>query len=79
MPNLAGLLHYREARLTRTQKNDLLTRDEVLARLQIARSTLYSLMATSGFPKPLKLGTANRWLRSEVDNWLDHQAAMRRS
>ena len=57
--------------------NDLLTRDEVLARLQIARSTLYSLMAASGFPRPLKLGTANRWLRAEVDAWLDRQAAIR--
>ena len=64
-------------RLTTTE-NDLLTRDEVLAQLKCARSTLYVLMDSQGFPRPLKIATANRWLRTEVDAWLDRQAAVRR-
>ena len=60
-----------------TIKNDLLTRDEVLALLKCARSTLYVAMASHEFPRPLKIATANRWLRTEVDAWLDRQAAIR--
>ena len=65
--------------MTTTQKNDLLTRDEVLALLKCSRSTLYVLMDSQGFPRPLKVSTANRWLRTEVDAWLDRQAAIRRN
>ena len=64
--------------MTTTQKNDLLTRDEVLALLKCARSTLYVLMESHGFPRPLKVSTANWWLRTEVEAWLDRQAAIRR-
>ena len=76
MPNLAGLLHYGRQELTTTQ-NDLLTRDEVLALLKCARSTLYVAMARHEFPRPIKLGTANRWFKTEVDAWLDRQAEIR--
>ena len=76
MPNPAGLLYFGRQRLN-TRENDLLTRDEVLARLKCARSTLYILMDSQGFPRPLKIATSNRWLRVEVDNWLNRQAAIR--
>ena len=62
---------------TTTTDNDLLTRNDVLARLKCARSTLYVLMDSQGFPRPVKLGAANRWLRIEVDAWLERQAALR--
>ena len=64
--------------MTTTQKNDLLTRDEVLALLKCARSTLYVLMESHGFPRPLKLSTANRWVTTEVEAWLARQADERR-
>ena len=57
--------------------DDLLTRDEVLGQLKCARSTLYALMDSQGFPRPMKLGAANRWLRIEVAAWLERQAALR--
>ena len=57
--------------------DDLLTRDDVLARLKCARSTLYALMDSQGFPRPVKLGAANRWLRTEIDAWLERQALLR--
>ena len=60
--------------MTTTQKYDLLTRDEVLALLKCSLSTLYVLMESHGFPRPLKVSTANRWLRTEVEAWLDRQA-----
>ena len=58
---------------------EILTRDEVLARLKCARATLYVLIKTAGFPRPLKLGSRNRWLQSEVDEYLARQAAARRN
>ena len=71
----SGAFAFWEARM---RENDLLTRDEVLALLKCARSTLYTLMETRRFPRPLKIATANRWLRIEVDAWLDRQAQQRR-
>ena len=32
---------------------EILTRDEVLARLKCARATLYVLIKTAGFPRPV--------------------------
>ncbi len=53
-----------------TQETDLLTLDEVLAITKIARATLYKMMELHGFPRPVKLGRSNRWLKKEVLVWL---------
>ena len=65
--------------MTTTQMNELMTLDEVLALLKCSRSTLYVLMDSHGFPRPIKVSSANRWLRTEVEAWLDRQAAIRRN
>ena len=70
----AGLLHIRKGKQV---NNELLTRDEVLAFLKCSRSCLYVLMESRGFPRPIKLGAANRWLRSEVESWVEHKATDR--
>ena len=57
--------------------NDLITRDEVTARVRCARSTLYVLMDRDEFPRPIKIGRDNRWIASEVEAWLERQAARR--
>ena len=57
---------------------DLMTRDEVTGRVRCARSTLYVLMDRDGFPRPIKIGRDNRWVASEVEAWLEGQAAKRR-
>ena len=53
---------------------DLLTRDEVLEQLKIGRSTLYSWMEGEGvspnFPLPVKIGSLNRWVPSEIAEWV---------
>ena len=48
---------------------DYLTRDEVLAIVKCSKSQLYNLMAGDGFPRPIKVRTSNRWIRSEVEEW----------
>lgn len=30
----------------------------------------YKLIQDGEFPKPIKLGRSSRWLKSEVENWL---------
>lgn len=31
----------------------------------------YKLIQEGKFPKPIKLGRSSRWLKSEVENWLN--------
>ncbi|WP_042845670.1 helix-turn-helix transcriptional regulator [Providencia rettgeri] len=33
----------------------------------------YKLIQDGGFPKPIKLGRSSRWLRSEVENWMQQR------
>lgn len=41
----------------------------------IPKSTLYYLMKTKGFPKPVKLGRISVWVKAQIDHWLTNQAA----
>ena len=70
MPNLAGLFFWRRKMTTPA---DLMTMDDVMARLRVSRATIYVLMERKGFPLPLKLGRSNRWTRFEVEAWLETQ------
>lgn len=33
----------------------------------------YKLIQEDEFPKPIKLGRSSRWLKSEVENWLQQR------
>ena len=48
----------------------LLTRHEVQDMLKCSRSALYSWMENAAFPKPKKLGRANRWFQVEIEEWV---------
>ena len=39
----------------------------------------YRLIQQGLFPKPIKLGRSSRWLRSEVEAWLQQRIAESRS
>ena len=56
-----------------TTPADLMTLNDVMARLRVSRATIYVLMERKGFPLPLKLGRSNRWTRFEVEAWLETQ------
>lgn len=34
---------------------------------------LYKLIKDGAFPKPVKLGRSSRWLKSEVENWIQER------
>ena len=39
----------------------------------------YRLIQDGKFPKPIKLGRSSRWLRSEVEAWMQARIAVSRS
>ena len=56
----------------------LLTAPEVAAAVRCSRAQVYILMKRDGFPSPVKIGQrTSAWLASEVDAWIERQAADR--
>ncbi|MBZ4241346.1 AlpA family phage regulatory protein, partial [Mycobacterium tuberculosis] len=45
----------------------LLRRAEVMDRVGLSKSTLYSRISSGTFPKPVTLGSSVRWVESEVE------------
>ncbi|UAN16681.1 helix-turn-helix transcriptional regulator [Enterobacter asburiae] len=41
--------------------------------LQVTDKWIYKLIKDGAFPKPIKLGRSSRWLKSEVENWLQER------
>lgn len=51
---------------------------EVCAVLRMARTTLYRLISTGLFPKPIKVcARRNGWLRSDIDAFIANRIAAR--
>ena len=49
----------------------VIRRREVEARISLACSTIYALMADDKFPRPLKIGRrAVGWIEEDIDKWL---------
>lgn len=45
--------------------------------VSMGRSRIYGLMDEGKFPRPIKIGRSSRWLRSEIDSWINEQATAR--
>ncbi len=57
---------------------ELLTAPEVAKILRCSKAQVYVLIRRDGFPSPLKVGQrSSLWLRSEVEGWIEQQAAAR--
>ncbi|EEW7307391.1 helix-turn-helix transcriptional regulator [Escherichia coli] len=41
--------------------------------LQMTDKWIYKLIKDGVFPRPIKLGRSSRWLKSEVENWLQER------
>jgi len=56
----------------------VLRRKDVEAIIGLSRSTIYALMATGDFPRPIKLGArAVGWFESDIAAWLEARKAAR--
>lgn len=54
-----------------TQPPRLLRRTEVERLTSISRSRLYELIASGGFPRPIRLGANSvAWLESDITAWI---------
>ena len=54
------------------QKNRILRRPSVELLIGLSRSTIYSMMASGDFPKPVQLGKrAVGWREAEIRKWLE--------
>jgi len=55
----------------------LLRRAEVMDRVGLSKSTLYSRISSGTFPKPVTLGSSVRWVESEVEGWISERVSER--
>jgi predicted DNA-binding transcriptional regulator AlpA len=67
-------------------ERQLLALKDVLKKCKFSRSTLYQLMESRGFPKPLVLlgepghpRSVTRWDSAEVDEWISAQVAAKKN
>lgn len=50
----------------------IIRRKEVEARIGLACSTIYAMIADNKFPRPVRIGRrAVGWLEEDIQNWLD--------
>jgi len=58
----------------------ILRRHDVQDRTGLSRSTIYAMMTTGAFPRPMRLGLrAVGWAESEIDAWLEARMAERKA
>ena len=51
----------------------LMTLKTVGEKCALARSSIYDLMASDNFPRPVRIGPKSvRWRDTDVDEWLDN-------
>jgi prophage regulatory protein len=55
----------------------LLPISAVQSEFGLHRTTVYSLVNSGSFPKPIRIGRRYRWVFSEVQSWLNEQMAAR--
>lgn len=60
-----------------THNDALDTLPAVVAVTGLAKPTIYKLIKAGGFPRPVKCGSASRWLRSEIRGWIASKVAER--
>ncbi len=42
----------------------------VLQRTSLGRTSVYQQIKAGTFPRPVKVGTASRWVETELDQWM---------
>lgn len=46
--------------------------------VSFGRSRIYQLIAADEFPKPIKVGKSSRWVKAEIDAWINKQTTSQR-
>lgn len=62
--------------MTEKLREALIRRKQVEARTGLSRSTIYELIQTGRFPRPVPLvGRTVAWTESSIDNWIAERIA----
>jgi predicted DNA-binding transcriptional regulator AlpA len=56
-------------------RGPLLSCHEIVDEFGFSRATIYRRVAAGVFPRPVKIGGSTRWLRREIDAWLEGLAS----
>ncbi|HEJ0329030.1 AlpA family transcriptional regulator [Serratia marcescens] len=70
--------------MTKTNTTPALLNDKMVNMIFITEFTgcsdkwFYKLIQEGEFPKPIKLGRSSRWLKSEVENWVQQRITQSR-
>jgi len=51
--------------------NQLLTTEDVAARLQISTAVVYKYISENKLPPSIKVGNRHRWRNSDIERWID--------
>jgi prophage regulatory protein len=54
-----------------------LTLNEVLSVTSLSRTTIYDMIREADFPRQVKVGSASRWVESDVVDWMARKHAER--
>ncbi|MDD5580876.1 MAG: AlpA family transcriptional regulator [Methylobacter sp.] len=61
------------------QTSNILRVPAAIKKTGISRSTIYTLLKTGEFPKPIKLSARSiGWLESELTDWIEQRASTRK-
>jgi len=47
--------------------------------LQLGRTTVHEVTRQADFPAPIIVGRSKRWIRAEIDQWIEQRAAARKA
>ena len=53
----------------------LIRMPEVLRRIGVSRTTLYKLLGAGQFPEPVRFSRALTWRDTDIEAWIERQAA----
>ena len=59
--------------MSNLENESLLRLPQVLKIIPINKSAWWQGCKDGRYPKPIKLGRSSRWLKSEVENWLQER------
>lgn len=55
------------------------TASDLRARFGRGRTAMHELSRQPDFPKPIIVGRSRRWIRAEIDQWIEQRAAARKA
>ena len=78
-PHQQAAQEYSDSRRNHSAANDainerptlnLISIQQVIGQVGIGRTTIYALIKTNEFPRPVKVCGASRWVREEISDWI---------